>query len=651
MFSLSATTHQSIPGNISKNSESTRTAAHLEGFTAFSHQVLCNPQHVSQSAVLTYLAICTFDYAQGEQGERKGYVFPLTSTISRMRGLSERTIREHLAQLISGGYLVRQRRRNKSSVLRIPQSPTPIQKTPYKSTNRERQKTAVAYIGKKKEKIIKQHVVKNLTLEKLLRIGVNERVALRLCQNHQAEYICSKLDLLAQQLQKVSFGKSIRNPAAWLVQAIEADYQAPIPEEQQPQPANNFAADDYELVVDENGYEVFRPKTKVEGTPLQTLSTTAASMDSDIPTARATTNSAASFLRRYADDTEPFLGITPPAPHLLGWRLRNLTTPPAAYLGVGWSGSQVGRGRCVSLVSELKNLRLGQDRKEKIMVSDKFEGIVGGSGEGEMDMDVEFELEEKVGEEGGMDNLQNKSDLTSEKSSEKKNRKTRKDKGTIQLTDRDLWALEWIGEMTTIRIDQLQRLLGRFAQAQTKQDNILGLKTVERILSRWQRLDLVVVSRILHKESAYVYLTGKGQRQAGLPYKKPWQEKVALLAHYYWVNQARLYVEEKYGEKARWTSERRLFHSSSHVQGHYVDGVIELVIEDEQGSSIEQIAVEVEVTQKTIKRTTETMQRLASAYDNVVYFVLPATRKSVQERIASLPKDIAETFQIVDLSR
>ena len=38
--------------------------------------------------------------------------------------------------------------------------------------------------------------------------------------------------------------------------------------------------------------------------------------------------------------------------------------------------------------------------------------------------------------------------------------RVRRDAGEIRLTDRDLWALRWIGEQYAVRMDQLRRLLG-----------------------------------------------------------------------------------------------------------------------------------------------------------------------------------------------
>ncbi len=44
---------------------------------------------------------------------------------------------------------------------------------------------------------------------------------------------------------------------------------------------------------------------------------------------------------------------------------------------------------------------------------------------------------------------------------EQKQRMPRRDTGQIKLMERDVHALRWIGEQRTVRVDHLQRLIGR----------------------------------------------------------------------------------------------------------------------------------------------------------------------------------------------
>lgn len=41
-------------------------------------------------------------------------------------------------------------------------------------------------------------------------------------------------------------------------------------------------------------------------------------------------------------------------------------------------------------------------------------------------------------------------------------RKVRSDKGIMRCTERDLWAMRWVGTQTAIRFDHVRHLLGRY---------------------------------------------------------------------------------------------------------------------------------------------------------------------------------------------
>jgi DNA-binding transcriptional regulator YhcF (GntR family) len=462
----------SIPNTTSKCIKPASPGAHLQGFTPVSHQFLCCPNKLSQGAMLTYLTLCSFDYVRGAKGERKGYVFPSNQKLASMRGLSERTIRGHVQQLVRAGYLVRVRRRNQSSVLTLKEPAVEELKSPSQSENRERQFSATAYIGnRKKEKKIEQHVVDEDLLEKLLRIGVTENRARGLCTSYSASHILDKLDLLSHQLKRTEFGATIRNPAAWIVKAIENNYQNT--QNQEPvEPAEPaFKAEEYELVIDENGYEVFRPRSQDSH-----LLDEPATMQTEKPTDSFTNNCEEKALRRYYDCDRLKYPTPPPNTRSLVVPPRNLTIPPSALYRVGWSGSRLGFGGGVGkVVLDWLGLGVSLDWR-RVVMGDDVEGM------------RRYEDGEEEVEEGGSGGGGRGRDKVNDK--KKKERKERKDKGKVQVTRRDIWALDWIGEMSTVRVDQLQRLLGREAQADTKTEGELGTKTIERILRRWQRLGL-----------------------------------------------------------------------------------------------------------------------------------------------------------------
>jgi hypothetical protein len=151
---------------------------------------------------------------------------------------------------------------------------------------------------------------------------------------------------------------------------------------------------------------------------------------------------------------------------------------------------------------------------------------------------------------------------------ERPGRQRRHDAGTIQLTERDMWALVWIGQQYTVRADHLQGLLGRDPRGTVQVPRVLGKPTVERIIRRWRRAGWVEARQIFAKEPMWVWLTRTGLQQIGLPYK-PWGAKAANLNHLYWCNAVRFWVERRDVEKGRqgvWIGERALRYQVEQVE-------------------------------------------------------------------------------------
>ena len=102
---------------------------------------------------------------------------------------------------------------------------------------------------------------------------------------------------------------------------------------------------------------------------------------------------------------------------------------------------------------------------------------------------------------------------------ERPDRQRRHDAGMIQLTERDMWVLMWIGQQYTVRADQLQGLLGRDPQGTVQVSGVLGKPTVERVIRRWRQAGWVEARQILAREPIWVWLTRSGLQQMGLPYR------------------------------------------------------------------------------------------------------------------------------------
>lgn len=225
-------------------------------------------------------------------------------------------------------------------------------------------------------------------------------------------------------------------------------------------------------------------------------------------------------------------------------------------------------------------------------------------------------------------------------------RSVRSDKDQIRLNARDLRVLPWIGQQYAVRMDQLRRILGRLSEQETQEPGQLTEQTAERVVRRWLKDGLAERRKYLHREPAWVWLSRRGLEQMGLERYRVLEPKVALLNHYYWVNQVRLYVEGRRDEAA-WRSERELRQPGGGrvvqtSQGsHYADAEVELP------NTI--AAVEVELTVKKRERLREIVLGLADVYGTVWYFTNRETRPVVTEVCEALPETLRRRIRIYNL--
>ncbi len=87
-------------------------------YTTVSNVILFGYHDLTDAAKLTYQAIDSFDWPD-EKGERKGCAYPSIGRLASLRGVGERTIRNHLRELEDTGLLSREFRPGRPSVLWI----------------------------------------------------------------------------------------------------------------------------------------------------------------------------------------------------------------------------------------------------------------------------------------------------------------------------------------------------------------------------------------------------------------------------------------------------------------------------------------------------------------------------------------------------
>lgn len=223
-------------------------------------------------------------------------------------------------------------------------------------------------------------------------------------------------------------------------------------------------------------------------------------------------------------------------------------------------------------------------------------------------------------------------------------RRTRSDKGRITLTPRDAAILLWVGEQYAVRLDHLGQLLGRHAQRTTHQAGLVQLTTVRRVVQRWLTCGMVRSKYLLAGEPPWVYLTGKGLHELGLPFREL-APIVALAAHYYWTNQVRLWVEQHYPGD-RWVSERWLLKHQGEgdvLRPTVADGEVH---RGDPGGDVTIIAVEVELTVKEFGRLQSILTARAEHYDGVWYFTTAATQKTLQRALDRFDPEVQGLFRL-----
>jgi len=140
-------------------------------------------------------------------------------------------------------------------------------------------------------------------------------------------------------------------------------------------------------------------------------------------------------------------------------------------------------------------------------------------------------------------------------------RAKRWDAGKRKFTDRDAFALRWIGEQYAIRLDQLQRLLGEYAG----QEDPLGFETTRKLVGRWMKAKWVEVERLRRREPLWIWLTRAGLCMVDLPYSyRNLESNLDALKHLHAINEIRLAWEE---EEMHWVSEREMLHKLVHRRG------------------------------------------------------------------------------------
>jgi len=233
---------------------------------------------------------------------------------------------------------------------------------------------------------------------------------------------------------------------------------------------------------------------------------------------------------------------------------------------------------------------------------------------------------------------------------------TRSDKGKPRLTRRDRDVLRQIGEGTAYCFDQLQGLLARHPDTQSKDPSCSSESRTRALIRRWEQLGLVEYRKILHDEPGWIWLTRKGLYHVGLSARFH-EPSLANLEHLFWINETRALIEDTYGSAPgfTWESERQIRATREHLRAqrkkqgkdlwipdeyrgtHRPDALLRYRTGEEPDAPEIVSAIEVELSEKPYKTWEKIFIELTKYYTTAQYYVYPPIKAPLLKAL--------ETFQ------
>jgi DNA-binding CsgD family transcriptional regulator len=198
-------------------------------------------------------------------------------------------------------------------------------------------------------------------------------------------------------------------------------------------------------------------------------------------------------------------------------------------------------------------------------------------------------------------------------------RRRRRDRGSFQVSQRDLELLVLIAEQYTITLEQLARLIGR------------SYRTARGLRDRWCNAGWTQSARLAVDLPPFVWLTGSGSRLIDSPFRT-WNTHPGLATHIEAVTDIRLLLEREL-QVGEWECERALAQRSpsrSESRPHLPDAVL---------LCPERVAVEVELNLKSRARLETIVEELSLNHDSVWYFAPDRIRARLIEFAQTAPYD------------
>jgi hypothetical protein len=218
-----------------------------------------------------------------------------------------------------------------------------------------------------------------------------------------------------------------------------------------------------------------------------------------------------------------------------------------------------------------------------------------------------------------------------------------------RFTESDFLCLRWVGEQGGVQFAQVQRTLARLSPNPEKLavPKMLSIQRTRKRITRWRKEGLIEFRTFLASEKGWVWLSKRGLEYSGLGDMRYYEPKLESLRHLYWVNQARLYIEQQRPDDA-WKSERIIrYEQPAQPAGkkapHIPDGLLMKASDDIVA------AIEVELTSKKKERVLQILRELSNTYHRIWYFVAQPAWTVVETALSQLPEQRRKTVQLLSL--
>ena len=216
-----------------------------------------------------------------------------------------------------------------------------------------------------------------------------------------------------------------------------------------------------------------------------------------------------------------------------------------------------------------------------------------------------------------------------------------------RFSKNDSASLRWFCEQGGGQFRHAQIVLARQSPNPEKLvvPGILSEQRTRKKIVKWRQAELIACRTFLVGEKEWLWLTRRGQEFVGLADLRYYEPKLESLRHLYFVNQARLYVEQQRPDGI-WKSEQIIRYeqpalSAGKKAPHTPDGLLLKA----NGETI--AAMEIELTAKKRERILEILRELSSSYHRTWYFVAEQAWTSVESALAQLPEHQRKSIQLL----